>query len=172
MQLAPPSPEGAQQGGASKGKRKAKTSESKEQSETEVAPVDTKREPTVTATVDDKPHIAPDSPVGKSQSTMKMESIDDISEPPSVLTKPVAPLEDSDEGKRLFSETRRMLQLHHEHAMTLAELVERFKKNEDPSLPTAEQLYRSLTKFNNEKEGGSTGVRIAKILQVLFGKGR
>ena len=149
-----------------------KTSESKEQSETEVAQVDTKMEPTVTAAVDDKQPSAPASPVGKSQSTVKEESVGGVPEHSSVLAKPVAQLEDGDEGKRLFSETKRMLQLHHEHAMTLAELVERFKKNEDPSLPTAEQLYQLLTRFNT-KEGGSGGGRIAKILQVgLFGNGR
>ena len=86
-----------------------KTSESKEQSETEVAQVDTKTEPAVTATVDAKPHTAPASPVGKSQSIVKKESIGDIPEHSSVLTKPVAQLEDSEEGKRPFSETRQML---------------------------------------------------------------
>ena len=97
---------------------------------------------------------------------MEKEAVSDDAERSFVLTKPDPQLEDSEkEGKRLFSETRRMLQLHHEHAMTLAELVERFKENEDPSLPTAEQLYQLLTEFN-VKEGGSGGGKIAKILQV------
>ena len=129
-------------------------------------------------TVDDKLHTAhaPASPVGKYQSAVKKEAISDVSEHLPVLTKPEAQLEDDEkEGKRLFSETRRMLQLHHEHAMTLAELVERFRENEEPSLPTAEQLYQQLTKFN-AKEGGSGGGKTAKILQVCtfhsnFGKG-
>ena len=45
-------------------------------------------------------------------------------------------------------------------------LAERFKKNEDPSLPTAEQLYQLLTKFN-AKDGSGGGVRVTKVLQVL-----
>jgi hypothetical protein len=144
-----------------------KTSESKEPSEIEVAQADTKTERTVAATVDDKPQTAPASPLQKSPNIVKKESIGGTLEHSSVLAKPVALLEDGgEEGKRLFSETRRMLQLHHEHAMTLAELVERFRRNEDPSLPTAEQLYQLLTKFN-AKETGSGGVRIAKIMQVL-----
>ena len=171
MQLVPPSPERpqeAQPDGASKAKRKVKTSESKEPSETEVmTKVDTITEPVVTATVDDKPQALPASPLQKSPNILKKESIGAPLEHLFVSTKPVAQLEDSEEGKRLFSETRRMLQLHHEHAMTLAELVERFRRNEDPSLPTADQLYQLLTKFN-AKEGGTGGGRTTKIMQVLI----
>ena len=69
------------------------------------------------------------------------------------------------EERRLFSETRRLLQLHSEHAMTLAELVEKFRENEEPSQPSAEHLYQLLTKFNVKKEGIG-GVKPSKILQV------
>ena len=174
MQLAPPSPEHSQEaqpGGASKAKRKVKTSESKEPSETAevVAQVDTTTEPTVAATVDDKPQATPASPLQNSPNIVKKESIGGPLEHSSVLAKPAAQLvEDGEEGKRLFSETRRMLQLHHEHAMTLTELVERFKRNEDPTLPTAEQLYQLLTKFNTKEGGTGTGGRTTKIMQVLI----
>ena len=172
MQLAPPSHEssqGAQPSEASKAKRKVTTSESKEPSETEVvAQVDTTTEPTVAATVDDKPQATPASPLQKSPNIVKKESIGGPLEHSSVLAKPAAQLEDGEEGKRLFSETRRMLQLHHEHAMTLAELVERFRRNEDPTLPTAEQLYQLLVKFNTKEGGTGTGGRTTKIMQVLI----
>ena len=112
-------------------------------------------------TVDDKLHTAhapaPPSPVGKSQNSVKEEATSDVSDHSPVFAKPEDQFEDDEkEGKRLFSETRRMLQLHHEHAMTLAELVERFKENEEPSLPTAEQLHQQLTKFNAKEGGGKT----------------
>lgn len=79
----------------------------------------------------------------------------------------VAPAQENTEKreKRLFSETRRLLQLHSEHAMTLAELVEKFRENEEPSQPSAEQLYQLLTKFN-VKEQGIGGVKPSKTLQV------
>ena len=91
-------------------------------------------------------------------------------EHPSVSTTsvipPVAQLEESEkESKRLFSETRRLLQLHCEHAMTLAELVERFKENVEPSQPSMEKLYQVLTK-HNVKDDGHGSWKPAKVLQV------
>lgn len=148
-----------------------KTSESKEPSETAevVAQVDTITEPAVMPVVDDKPQATPASPLQNSPNIVKKESIGGPLEHSSVLAKPAAQFEDGEEGKRLFSETRRMLQLHHEHAMTLAELVERFKRNEDPTLPTAEQLYQLLVKFNTKEGGtGTGGGRTTKIMQVLI----
>ena len=82
------------------------------------------------------------------------------------VSPPVAQLEDSEkESKRLFSETRRLLQLHCEHAMTLAELVERFKENAEPSQPSMEKLYQVLTK-HNVKDDGQGSWKPAKVLQV------
>ena len=86
-----------------------------------------------------------------------------VSGPPSAVV--LAPEDIEKEERRLFSETRRLLQLHSEHAMTLAELVEKFRENEDPFQPSAERLYRLLTKFN-DKEGGTGGVKPSKSLQV------
>ena len=145
-----------------------KLSESKEQSESEAegTQADSKLEPAAVNTTPVEHRVlatAPASPFGKSQSNEAKEGISVVSGPSTDLSKSETRLEEREkEEKRFFSETRRMLQLHHEHAMTLAELVEKFKEEEDPSLPTAEELYQLLTKFNARE--GSSGS--AKILQV------
>lgn len=56
--------------------------------------------------------------------------------------------DDTTPDERLISEIRRMLLSHQEHAMTLAELVESFLANQDPTHPTAESLYRQLSTHN------------------------
>lgn len=68
------------------------------------------------------------------------------------------------EAKRLCSESNRMLLVHPEHAMTLAELLDCFKSSEDPANPTADQLYRALVV--NNKKPGSGGKNPAKLFQV------
>lgn len=83
-------------------------------------------------------------------------------------TQPHALTEDSEsQEKRLFSETRRLLQLHTEHAMTLAELVEKFKEVDEPSQPSSEKLYHLLNKFN-VKEVSHGSKKPTKVLQVNY----
>jgi len=54
-------------------------------------------------------------------------------------------IEEGDEGKRMVNETRRLLLLHQEHAMTLTELVDGFQAQEDPSNISVQTLYRYLS---------------------------
>lgn len=49
-----------------------------------------------------------------------------------------------DEGKRLMNETRRLLLMHQEHAMTLTELLESFQHQEEPTNLTVQSLYKRL----------------------------
>ena len=72
-------------------------------------------------------------------------------------------LEDKD-SQRLASETHRLLQCHHEHAMTVSELVQSFKEAEDPLSPEPEVLHLCLHK-HNVKKGGS---KSPSIFQVVF----
>ena len=53
-------------------------------------------------------------------------------------------MEEGDEGKRMVNETRRLLLLHQEHAMTLMELVDSFQTQEDPGNISVQILYRYL----------------------------
>ena len=75
----------------------------------------------------------------------------------------VLDLEDKD-SQRLSSETHRLLQCHHEHAMTVSELVQSFKEAEDPLSPEPEVLHLCLHK-HNVKKGGS---KSPSIFQVMF----
>ena len=85
---------------------------------------------------------------------------------PTPATQPDTEQEDPEKrGRRLFSETRRLLQINSEHAMTLAELVDKFKENEEPSQLSMEQLYQLLSRFN-VTETGFGGAKPSKGLQV------
>ncbi len=53
-------------------------------------------------------------------------------------------LDDGDDAKRMINETRRLLLAHQEHAMTLAELVEDFGLQEDPSNISVQGLFQYL----------------------------
>ena len=59
--------------------------------------------------------------------------------------------EDEKVSQRLCSETHRMLLSHHEHAMTVSELVAGFMASGDPAEPTAEELIVHLKKSSGKK---------------------
>ena len=75
-------------------------------------------------------------------------------------------LEDRD-SQRLASETHRLLQCHHEHAMTVSELVQSFKEAEDPISPGPEVLNLCLHK-HNVKKGGSKSPSIFQVMDVCI----
>ena len=66
------------------------------------------------------------------------------------------------ESQRLASETQRLLQCHHEHAMTVSELVQSFKEAEDPASPQPEELNLCLHK-HNVRRGGPQAPRIFQV---------
>lgn len=140
-------------------------SDSKEQSEPKETQPDIKTEPAEKAATDNEmPPPQQDLPAAvsvKGDQDTSNSVVEHI-----VVAQSDVRLEDNEkEARRLFSETRRLLQLDPEHAMTLAELVDRFRENEDPCQPSSEQLYQVLTKFN-VKDGTSGGGKPAKHFQV------
>lgn len=140
-------------------------SDSKEQSEPKETQPDIKTEPAEKAATDNEmPPPQQDLPAAvsvKGDQDTSNSVVEHI-----VVAQSDVRLEDNEkEARRLFSETRRLLQLDPEHAMTLAELVDRFRENEDPCQPSSEQFYQVLTKFN-VKDGTSGGGKPAKHFQV------
>ena len=116
------------------------------------------------------PKTIPPQPTAASPETAPAQPLVTAKQPnaerPPVSTSYVDSLEGIEkEGKRLFTETRQLLQLHSEHAMTLSELVERFTESGEPSRPSMEKLYQLLTKFN-VKEDGQGNWKPTKVLQV------
>ena len=85
---------------------------------------------------------------------------------PAVAGQSSAPREVSDsDGRRLFSESRRLLQIHHEHAMTLMELVVKFKECKEPIEQSSEELYHVLMKHNTKDTSSGSGKPV-KPLEV------
>ena len=68
-------------------------------------------------------------------------------DPQPNIDVPSASVQEED-GKRLCSETRRLLLCHPEHAMTLTEMAEYFCDVGDPSNPTPQSLLDALNRFN------------------------
>ena len=66
------------------------------------------------------------------------------------------------ESQRLASETQRLLLCHHEHAMTVSELVLSFTEAGDPARPSAEELHLCLHK-HNVRRGGAKSPRIFQV---------
>ena len=88
----------------------------------------------------DMPRLTEDVAVGRSDSECSSNSsgVDGASQ--------------EDEGKRLVNETRRMLLLHQEHAMTLTELLEGFQRQEEPTNLTIQSLYRQLVGMDGDSK--------------------
>ena len=128
-----------------------------------VTPLPAMAQPTTPTIVSHSTSITQPSVVTQPNQSTVVSLTNTVAEPPTVVVAAQEVTEKKE--RRLFSETRRLLQLHSEHAMTLAELVEKFRENEEPSQPSAEQLYHLLTKFN-VKEEGIVGVKPSNILQV------
>ena len=73
------------------------------------------------------------------------------------------------DSNRVFSETNRLLLCHHEHAMTLSELFERFQAQEEDALVLSVELLHLCLEKHNAKGTSMTagrGARGPKKLQV------
>lgn len=72
-------------------------------------------------------------------------------QPPTQPPAPPAPASDVD-WSLICSEVHRILLCHREHAMTLAELVQRLKTEEDQAVPSSDNLHQYLEKANAKQQ--------------------